>query len=400
MLLSPKCRLLLLPVLTALFAAAPTRPPAPVPMLVRLAEGAEGRWVPFRMTPGNQIQFTVVIDGHPATAILDTGVTRSAIARSFAARQGLTISDIGQVGAIGGDVAMGWAPIRRLTIGGLERTGGSMAVIDLPANATGGTLPVDALIGQDMISRYAIDIDYQASRFRLIPSGRLPFSGVSAPLAKTEGLDLYVTETSMGGKRQRPMMIDTGDGASITYSSESWTAAGANTPAPTNIIAYGLAGKLISDLTIMPSLAVGDLQVRDVEVRIEPAGGYSRSIGVAGRLGNGLLSRYRVLLDAQAGHIVFAATPLTDVEPVRSTSGVQVGWEGTRLRVIHVMRASPAATAGWRDDDMICSIDGVGINDSYPSSALANWTIGTPGRNVAIGMCDGQQRRLQLRNFY
>ena len=36
--------------------------------------------------------------------------------------------------------------------------------------------PIELLVGRDMIADYALDIDYDARRFRLLPSGRLPFA--------------------------------------------------------------------------------------------------------------------------------------------------------------------------------------------------------------------------------
>ena len=49
-----------------------------------LAADAEGRWIPFDLPPGNQIRFTMAVDGRPVTAILDTGVSYSVLARRFA----------------------------------------------------------------------------------------------------------------------------------------------------------------------------------------------------------------------------------------------------------------------------------------------------------------------------
>jgi hypothetical protein len=387
----------MLAVVALLIAAAAPAPDATQPTLTA---DSEARWVPFELTPGNQIRFRLDIDGQPATAILDTGVTRSVMARSYAIAHGLTIARRGPVSAIGGDVATGWVATQTLTMGGLQRSGGGLMVVALPANATGGSDPINILVGQDLIAGFALDIDYAGSRFRLLRSGRIPFRGVSAPLRTVEGIDASVTETRIGTQRQRPTMIDTGDGASVTFARESWAASAAPPGVTTTAIAYGLAGPLITDLTIAPELSIGELTARQVEIRIEPRGGYSRKIGVAGRIGNGLLSRYRVLIDPRAGHAIFAPTSATDKAPMKSTSGLQTATEPTQLRVLHVMRGSPAEAGGWRAGDAICSVDAEAIGAGYDQSKLANWSIGTPGRTVTLGLCDGTARMLTLREFY
>jgi hypothetical protein len=135
-------------------------------------------------------------------------------------------------------------------------------------------------------------------------------------------------------------------------------------------------------------------------LRVEPAGGVSDGIGVAGRIGSGFLQRYRVLLDPAAGRMVLQPGPTADRSPLRSTSGLLVRVETDRLRVLHVMRGSPAAETGWRDDDQICAVDGSPIAAAYTGSHVAAWSIGEPGRIVALRLCDGSVRSLTLKHFY
>ena len=156
----------------------------------------------------------------------------------------------------------------------------------------------------------------------------------------------------------------------------------------------------MSTLTIVPMITIGEQAIRSVETRIEPANGFSETIGVAGRIGSGLLQNYRVLLDPAAGRMVLKPGPDANRPPLRSTSGLLVGLERDRLKVLHVMRGGPAATAGWQVGDLICRIDGQPIGADYPTIALAKWSIGTPGTIVRLGLCDGTVRSLTLKRFY
>jgi predicted aspartyl protease len=374
--------------------------PAPPPDRMVLAPDAESQWVPFEMTPGNQIQFRMTIDGRAVTAILDTGFSMSVISRRWATQSGLKVGNGGQGIGIGGSVAMGQVNGRTLVIGGLTRSGGRLGVLDLPANATGSAAAIDAVIGSDLLRHYALDIDFAAQRFRLLPSGRLPFAGQSAPLSVSARDQLYISEMRVAGTRLRPMIVDTGDGATIAMSRDAWASVGGARPATTTTISFSIAGPVTSELTVLPEIAVGDSTLRQAEALIEPGSGFSAKMGAAGRIGIGFLQRFRVLLDPRAGRMVMAVTGDTDRAPLRSTSGLLTGAYGDRLRVLHVMRGSPAASSGWKTGDEICSIDGTAISADYASDPIAMWSVAAPGRVVRLGICGGTERSLKLANFY
>ncbi len=399
--------LTLVPLLAVLFVSArePAAPAAAISPAARdrgiyhLATDAEARWVPFDLTPGNQIRFTMQLDGRNVIAILDTGVSYTLLARASPALDTAKLVAGGSATAIGGSVALGWMPTRSVAIGGLARTGGGVTVADLPAIATGSAAAVDLLVGADLLADHALDIDYAAHRFRLLRSGRLPFKGETAPLRLSAERSVYESAITVGDRRLAPVVVDTGDGSSITVTAPGWKAANLTLPA-TTAISFGLAGPAISGLAIVPDIHVGAMIARWSEVRIEPAGGFSQAIGVAGRIGSGFLQNYRVLLDPGARRMMLSRGPKADTQPLRSTSGLLVGAEPDRLKVLHVMRGGPAATSGWKDGDLICSIDGVPIPADYATSPIASWSAGAPGRVVRLGLCDGTNRALTLARFY
>jgi hypothetical protein len=375
---------------------------APAPLasegVATLSADAESQWVPFDLTPGNQIRFSMTVDGKPIVAVLDTGVSFSVLADHAA--EPSRVRRGGTATAIGGAVAIGWMATREVTIGGLTRLGGGVSIAALPASATGSARPVDMLVGRDFTGGQALDIDYAQRRFRLIASGRLPFAGEVAPLSLSPSRRIYESAITLGTRRLAPVVVDTGDGSSITLSAPSWQATGLDGLASTTTISFGLAGSTISTLTVVPSIALGTLTARNVELRVEPVGGFSQTIGVVGRIGSGFLQNYRVLLDPTAGRMVLSRGATADASPLRSTSGVLLGVQPDRLRVLHVMRNSPAATGGWRDGDEICAIDGKDIGGNYATSTLARWSIGAPGTVVALRLCNGTERDLTLRAFY
>ncbi|MCT8002497.1 aspartyl protease family protein [Sphingomonas sanguinis] len=370
------------------------------PGVMTLAPDAEDRWIPFQLTPGNQIRFAMTIDGQSVTAILDTGVSFTLLSQSSPVAAKGRVRPGGQASAIGGAVAIGWMPTRTVALGGLSRKGGGVAVAPLPALATGDATAVDLLVGRDLLADHALDIDYAAKRFRLIASGRMPFTGATAPLVISPERRVYESVVGLGAARLSPVIVDTGDGSALTVTQAGWRAAKLNSLPTTTAIGFGLAGPSVNDLAIVPSVRLGTLTAHEVEVRIEPAQGFSESVGAAGRIGSGFLQRYRVLLDPGAGRMILSPGPHADDPALRSTVGLLLGVASDRLRVLHVMRGGPADKGGWREGDTICAIDGQPIPHDYVSSPMARWTVGKPGTMVTLRTCDGQDRKLTLARFY
>ncbi|AQR75261.1 aspartyl protease family protein [Sphingomonas sp. LM7] len=361
-----------------------------------LAPDTEARWIEFQLTPYNQLRFPITLDGHAAWAILDTGLSDTIVTSSFARTAGLKPAHRQRAVAIGGGVEVAWANAASIAFGGLTRSSGRVGIAD-PAG--GIRFGADMLVGADILSCCALDIDYDARRFRILPSGRMPFLGDTAPLRRRSPNGVYQSEVTVAGKLLRPVIVDTGDGGSLTLSHTAWASTGYRGARITTTLGWGMGGPVVTDTLVVPSLAIADMAPREAELRIEGDGGFSASVGAAGRLGSGLLQRYRVLLDPRAGRMILQPGNTIAARVPRSTSGLLVEVSGTALRVVHVMRGSPAAGGGWKPGDQICAADGIAVADDIRDGTL-EWTIGTPGRTVNIGLCDGTSRSLTLADFY
>ncbi|MBX3593186.1 aspartyl protease family protein [Sphingomonas sp.] len=385
--------------IAALFAASlPASQLRAAPPVMALAPDSEARWVPFELSATNQIRFRTMVNGRWAEAVLDTGVSDSALSAGFARRLGLKPLVEGRADAIGGSITLAWTGIDRIEVGGMVRTGGRIAIIDGDARAT-GERPVDLFVGADLLAANALEIDYDAQRFRLIPSGRMPFRGVTLPLARTDRSGLYLSRIVLGDITT-PMIVDTGDGSMVTLTQTASRRLDARIGPRTTAIAYGLGGAVEGEIGVLPSLRLAALTLREVELRIEPDAGFSGRKGAGGRIGNGLLRRHRVLLDPGAGRMVLAPGARADWPVARSTSGLMLAAAGERLRVLHVMRGSPAADDGWRVGTEICAVDGNPVSASRYAGAVSGWTSGAPGRTVRLSLCGGGERDLTLRRFY
>src|SRR3569623_1075685 len=225
-----------------------------------LSNDSEARWVPFTLTSGNQIRFTARVDGRRGGASRDTGGSDSALSR----RRSPRASRPGTAVAIGGSVPIAWANSPRVAFGGLDHRGGRIAVIDAPGSATGGE-SVDLFVGRDLLAGFALEIDYDAGRFRLLPSGRMPYRGVRLPLTVGGPAPTYLSELTIGGRRTR-LIVDTGDGNAVTLSAAAWRTLASPSPVTTTLF-YGIGGMSVTELAIDPALPLGPLPAQQ-----QPAG--------------------------------------------------------------------------------------------------------------------------------
>lgn len=367
-----------------------------------LSSDAEARWVPFTLTAANHLRFAMTIDGVAAQALLDTGLNHSAVSRDFARRAKLTIDPQGAASgvALGGSIRVDWAATRAVSFGALSRSGGRVAVIDLPKLLASASGDADVLVGTDLIDRYALDIDFVHRRFRLLPSGRMPFTGTRVPMSLQSGSGLYLTQATLGRTRIRPLLVDTGDGGALSIARSQWRAAAIKGARVTSTIAYGAGGVVDAGLTVTDAVSLGGLKTGPIELRIEGDGGFARQVRVVGRIGTGLLLRYRVLLDPGAGLMLLSPNPDAPPAPLKSTSGLLLGYDRARLRVLHVMAGSPASRAGWKADELVCQVDGQAVALTPDGGVDVRWGTDAPGRVVRLTMCDGANRTLTLARFY
>ncbi|WP_206434547.1 retroviral-like aspartic protease family protein, partial [Sphingomonas koreensis] len=194
--------------LALLALLAPASNVRAAPPVSHLATDTEARWVPFELTAGNQIRFRTLLNGRWVDAILDTGVSDTAVSARFARTASMKPLVAGHADAIGGSVALSWGAIERIEVGGLVRTGGRIAIIDTDPRVT-GPAPVDLFIGADLLAAHALEIDFFTHLFLLLPSFRIPFLFTTSPLLLSFPSFLYLILIFLVGLRHRPIFFST-----------------------------------------------------------------------------------------------------------------------------------------------------------------------------------------------
>ncbi len=180
-----------------------------------------------------------------------------------------------------------------LRFAGQRLNGLPVAVADLDPRAPGFAPPIVGAIGADVLGRFVVDLELSPCRLTLhVPGAAPPLIGVVLPLALVDGRPTVRAAVSDGHRAMAgAFVIDTASKASVRLAIPAAHGPNDGDPrqwAPTWIRALSVGGRLVEK----PSAARG--------AELPPS--------VAGALGMGFLSGYRVRIDIPGGRLVLAPT--------------------------------------------------------------------------------------------
>ena len=170
-------------------------------------------------------------------------------------------------------------------VAGLKAPAVSVKVADLDARGAGFVTPIAGVIGMDVLSGHAIEIDFRHCRLRIARPWRARRQAV-LPVTLVQGLPTIVAAVSDGPTALRgAFAIDTASRAMARLSTREAKASGkldlsARHRAPARLRALSIGGVLAQNV---PASLADDLPE-----------------GVTGSLGVGLWARHRLHLDAGA----------------------------------------------------------------------------------------------------
>lgn len=264
-------------------------------LIVALAPGASAEplaTVPFRWTAG-QIEVDVLVNGTPATFLLDTGAEYSVVSARLAERLSLTIDARGSA-QFASDVA--------LTVKSVVLPHNRVLVMPFDSYDARGR-PVDGLLGYDLFVRFVVKISFKARNLTIWePSGFAPPKGaVSVPIEFAGRLPVMssVLTLETGKSLSVRLMVDTGASQAVilrypfAHQHELFDLGGAPSTAPS--LARG-----VRKLTEIPvdriTLAKWTFAKPRVQAFAEPVGS-GASAASDGLIGTDLLARFTLYVD-------------------------------------------------------------------------------------------------------
>lgn len=357
----------------------------------------QDRWIELDADADGLVIMPIMLNGQRLTAMVDTGAPTTTVDADWATRHGLRLQPYQKIRAMGGNAVQAYiAPIDRLQIAGFQQAGGAVQVADLSSlSSTAGT-PIDAVIGVDFLSAYAVTLDLDKHRIRFQPSGSPHPSGDVVPVELRDHGRGLSTKLFIGKHLLSPVMIDTGDNASMAITKSAWHSPDAPLRL-TDIASTGLSGGVIlSELGRVDGVRFGSKVFDKVPMMFEPA---PLVPGDEARIGMKLLDRFNIFLDIGQRVMILSPRSVAPTSDPITMSGIQGMWSDAGLQIVHVMKGSPAEALRLRAGDRICAIDGTRIT-ADDRSPLRPWSLGPAGKVIPLTMCDGRILPITLREFY
>ena len=233
--------------------------------------------------------------GAPLAFLLDSGAGKSVLDLNTARRIGVKMGTRETVQGVDGTCAayrvndlgatMGGAPLPR-----------KMLALDLQAVSKACGMHIDGLLGADFFREQVVQIDFAGQKLRLLRREEFGAgAGQVLPLARRN--DALCIRVGVNGTAPQWMRLDTGCSGAL-----EWVTAGGVGRRSAETSVATAAG---SPRVIETEVLVGTERVTAVKTGLHRQPMFA---GEAGLVGNGLLSQFRVTVDAAGGRLLLART--------------------------------------------------------------------------------------------
>lgn len=308
--------------------------------------------VPFRVDGLTFVDVT--INGVKATLVLDTGAPGIALDPSVAATAGLRTGK-GRVDSIRmGDVLLRDVAVKVLSFGAVN-------------DSTSGQPPILGVIGTSVLGRYVARFDFAAGQLTLFDPASFRYEGPGASLRirfeQEKPLVTATIERDGAPPVEARLFIDAGtESAPITLTPAFARAARIGTDGTRSVEVMGgrgVHGTGMDRITRVPAVTVGALRLAHPLVTVSAAAGAAlQHLDADGTIGMGVLSRTAMILDYSRSRVILEpSTNFAAPFSYANVSGMQFRRRGGALLVRHVIKGSPADSAGIRVGDEIVAID-------------------------------------------
>lgn len=323
----------------------------------------------------------VAIDGRPGYRFLfDTGAMATVIFRHPRTAD-LALSSRGEI-AVGG-VGDGARPAAQVAPGVTLQLGPltlrDMTVLLLPVDrlalfGSPDLVFIDGIIGNDLWTRFGVEVDTAAGRMRLHRLGTTDLgSGArSAALAVRHDHLFVPVRVTLDASRDPvavDLLLDSGDTGAL-YVVTDPTRGLVPPEGAVTTEERGIQGQGRTIAARSTSVEVADVRWLNVPTGFGPAGTAIRELG-AGRFGVGLLSRTRWAVDVGQSRLWLMPGDARERRFEDGSFGLAAVAVANRLLALLVEAQSPAANAGLRVGDELISLDGSPIAGGHQAAVEA-----------------------------
>ncbi len=356
-------------------------------------------WLPFEYFGGTRIFVQAKINGHPVTAMLDSGASATVIDTRFLQVAGLR-SDGAQNGdGAGGGGAYGTVTGVDLSLGHLTIRGSPAVAIDLAAVEKQLGHPLPVILGGAVFDKTVVDIDFARRRiafrnaegFRAAPGARISeitrVGEIRAIQARIEG-------------RLATLLFDIGNGGALTLYPRFWNRPEFLKDRRLSTTLAGGWGKMREQkLAKVRDVTIGGVTLRTLPTTLDDGSSKaSRDENLDGNVGIRILSRFHLIVDFPHDRVLLdSGTDPSAPFPI-NRAGLTLQPSAVGTKVLYVAPQSPASVSGFAAGDEITAVRTDRDNPLNPGSG--NWLTGPAGSTLTVRLADGSTRTLKLADYF
>jgi Aspartyl protease/PDZ domain len=363
-----------------------------------IADGATQTTVPIQISD-NHVYLDVMLNGKgPYHFVFDTGGAN--VVDSEAAKEiGLTGNGSAQMTGAGSSTeSTSFGTIKALQIG--KATVRNQVFVVLPIRKGFGVtagMPIDGVIGYEVLSRFVTTFDYGDKRVVL----QLPGAYMASPGARVVPIEQYGTQPQFAcaiDSVPTTCTLDTGARESVSLFTPFIKAHPSVIPAKLSapgVNGFGVGGRHIGRLGRLKALAFGGFTLHYVvgDYTDQSKGGFAMPF-IGANVGGGIWKRFTMTLDYCK--LMMALTP-------NSSFGLRDHWDRSgvflldngAITIVDVRPGTPAARVGLTKGDVIISVNG---SSRFSLEDIRQIFLGPVGSvvHLTINRKDGTTRKVDL----
>jgi len=375
--------------------------PKPPSLATFRAGATSSGWIPFELYGRRVILFPAKVNGHAVTAVLDSGATSSVLDSAFAASIGLAGADAQNIEGLHGNVQAGFIPKVSVDAGDLTLKNLMTASLDLAPMSKVAERPLLFFLGDEVFNELVVDIDFAGRRLRFLNPTSLqkPLNATQVPLLRTS--DAMATVVRIEGGALVPVDFDLGASIALevysVYSGPAKLLQGRQTSAS---LSSAVGGERADTVASLRQVDFGGVKFSNIPAIFPNRGTADESAVIAGRIGVGLLSRFRLMVDFPESRLYVVPNADATTRPFdKDRLGLSLERDGAAFKVMFVSPDSPAAAAGFKTGERVVAING---------KAASAWSLeqrlaveqGAAGTQAEFKLDNGATRPLTLADYY
>lgn len=318
---------------------------------------------PFRMLTGGIITIRATVSNYPDSLnfILDTGSGGISLDSARSIRMGIpTVESDRTIRGIAGIRKVRFAYNHKLHLQGLSVDSMNFHINNYDILSSVYGEQIDGIIGYSFLSKYIVRINYDSMHISVHTRGtvKYPRGGF---LLRPILVNIPVTPAIVRDEYEVPgrFYFDTGAGMCLLLSSEFVEDSAILRPKRKWYIsqAEGLGGKALMRQGVIKQVKLGPYKFRNVPTYIfDDEYNITSYPYLGGLIGNDLLRRFNLIINYERRDIHLMPNSHFREQFDYSYTGLGMYYIDGVIKVLDVMKGSPAEKAGFREEDIVMAV--------------------------------------------